>query len=419
MSQLLEKIKGYIRLNWGALFVLAFIVLLIAAAALLSVGLSNEANNIAVYAFYALVTGIVLQIASYLKYGDGNAKDPKIPSSAPIKWRFGRKTLAIVTIVLVTVAGLGSVAYYRPSSTSRTTFATTTHTIGRLSAGISYIISRAGPNNSTQFVIGVNQTGGLAPFNFTVYWSDGFNQSNNVGVFIRSFLSDQVIPNSAEITVTSSDGQTTTLFVNFGQNQTTSKSSSPEITFLATGLPAGLRWSVTLSNITLSSDSNEIVFNFPLGTYNYTISNAYNQNLSEVYVASPLSGIVTSKGTNLIVDVKYSSMSVRIPTNQILILKSFQSFRLPNSSQEFNIIYFNNFPTQFIANIIVLVKSSNVTSLTIAKSNETLSFEVNSTQSAILVINNIAAGQYSLSIYAESLSGIVISRPANYTLAIS
>lgn len=61
--------RSYLKENWGAPFVLAFIALLIASAVLLSGGNSDSANGIAVYAFYALVIGVVLQIASYVKYG--------------------------------------------------------------------------------------------------------------------------------------------------------------------------------------------------------------------------------------------------------------------------------------------------------------------------------------------------------------
>lgn len=65
----------YVGENWGAPFVITFVVLLISSAVLLSLGSSGSANSIAVYAFYALVLGVVLQIASYLKYGEAGAKE--------------------------------------------------------------------------------------------------------------------------------------------------------------------------------------------------------------------------------------------------------------------------------------------------------------------------------------------------------
>jgi len=68
------KIKGYFRENWGAPFILGFMLLLIVAAASLSIGLGVLANEVAIYAYYALVAGVVLQLVCFLKYGerDGN-----------------------------------------------------------------------------------------------------------------------------------------------------------------------------------------------------------------------------------------------------------------------------------------------------------------------------------------------------------
>lgn len=62
-------VMRYFRENWGAPFVLAFILLLATAALILSAGNSGSANDVAVYAFCALVLGVALQIASYVKYG--------------------------------------------------------------------------------------------------------------------------------------------------------------------------------------------------------------------------------------------------------------------------------------------------------------------------------------------------------------
>jgi heme/copper-type cytochrome/quinol oxidase subunit 4 len=62
--------KGYFRENWGAPFILGFIVLLMVAAAFLTVGLVFLADEVAVYAYYALVAGVVLQLVCFLKYGE-------------------------------------------------------------------------------------------------------------------------------------------------------------------------------------------------------------------------------------------------------------------------------------------------------------------------------------------------------------
>lgn len=61
--------KQYLRENWGAPFIITFMILLIICASLLALGNSELANDIAVYAYYFLVAGVILQLASYLKYG--------------------------------------------------------------------------------------------------------------------------------------------------------------------------------------------------------------------------------------------------------------------------------------------------------------------------------------------------------------
>ena len=62
------RAKEYVKENWGSPFIVGFIVLLLTAATLLSLGSSDWAEQIAVYAYSALVIGVVLQLVSYLKY---------------------------------------------------------------------------------------------------------------------------------------------------------------------------------------------------------------------------------------------------------------------------------------------------------------------------------------------------------------
>jgi hypothetical protein len=69
-KKILAKIKGYVRENWGAPFVVAFMLLLVVAAASLAIGLDFLANEVAVYAYFALVAGVVLQLVCFLKYGE-------------------------------------------------------------------------------------------------------------------------------------------------------------------------------------------------------------------------------------------------------------------------------------------------------------------------------------------------------------
>lgn len=62
------KLRLYVRENWGSPFIVGFIVLLLTAAVLLSAGSSYWAEQVAIYAYYALVAGVALQIVCFLKY---------------------------------------------------------------------------------------------------------------------------------------------------------------------------------------------------------------------------------------------------------------------------------------------------------------------------------------------------------------
>ncbi len=67
-NKIMLKVKGYVKENWGSPFIVGFMLLLVVAAVSLSAGLSSLANTVAVYAYYALVAGVFLQLASFLKY---------------------------------------------------------------------------------------------------------------------------------------------------------------------------------------------------------------------------------------------------------------------------------------------------------------------------------------------------------------
>jgi hypothetical protein len=59
--------REYLRENWGAPFVLVFMGLLLTAAVCLVSGLEWWANEVAVYAYYSLVVGVVLQLVCFWK----------------------------------------------------------------------------------------------------------------------------------------------------------------------------------------------------------------------------------------------------------------------------------------------------------------------------------------------------------------
>jgi len=62
METKLNQLKNYFKANPGTPFILAFMILLLSAAALLTTGKPNEADNVANYAFYSLVLGIAIQV---------------------------------------------------------------------------------------------------------------------------------------------------------------------------------------------------------------------------------------------------------------------------------------------------------------------------------------------------------------------
>ena len=67
-NKIMLKVKGYVKENWGSPFIVGFMLFLVVAAVSLSAGLSSLADTVAVYAYYALVAGVFLQLASFLKY---------------------------------------------------------------------------------------------------------------------------------------------------------------------------------------------------------------------------------------------------------------------------------------------------------------------------------------------------------------
>lgn len=62
------RMKRYVKKNWGAPFIVGFMLLLVVAAVSLSSGWASSADAVAVYAYYALVIGVVLQLTCFIKY---------------------------------------------------------------------------------------------------------------------------------------------------------------------------------------------------------------------------------------------------------------------------------------------------------------------------------------------------------------
>jgi hypothetical protein len=62
------NVKRYVRENWGAPFIVAFMVFLVVAAVSMATGLDALADDVALYAYYALIGGVVLQLVCFLKF---------------------------------------------------------------------------------------------------------------------------------------------------------------------------------------------------------------------------------------------------------------------------------------------------------------------------------------------------------------
>ena len=66
-----RRVWGCFRENWGAPFVLGFIVVLVVAAGCLAVGLGWWAEELGVVAYFFLVFGVVLQLVCFWRFGRG------------------------------------------------------------------------------------------------------------------------------------------------------------------------------------------------------------------------------------------------------------------------------------------------------------------------------------------------------------
>lgn len=66
-----HRARAYVRENLGAPFIIAFIVLLAAAAIMSSLNYSHYANLFSEYAYFSILIGVILQVVS-LKAGKRN-----------------------------------------------------------------------------------------------------------------------------------------------------------------------------------------------------------------------------------------------------------------------------------------------------------------------------------------------------------
>jgi hypothetical protein len=210
----LNRARRYFAENWGAPFIVAFILLLVASALELSLGSSDFANSLAVYAFYCLVIGVGLQVASYVRYGEGKGEPPVLkPRRTSIPRMRVPSKLRKMLIVAAAVWILAGTAFvYRTVEPLPPT--TTIHsTTSPLSIRISFARSVNEPDGTVVAAFGVSVSGSTPPYTIDARWSDGLSQSNANGVFSRSFSANQSVIDTAEVVVLDSNGMNATLSV--------------------------------------------------------------------------------------------------------------------------------------------------------------------------------------------------------------
>ena len=89
--------------------------------------------------------------------------------------------------------------------------------------------------------------------------------------------------------------------------------TSYEVVFKESGLPAspvGQLWTVNLSGKISKSNTNEIVFNESIGTYYYNITTSFG------FSPSPASGFVVVSGSNILVNVNFSTVLFNVTFNE-------------------------------------------------------------------------------------------------------
>lgn len=217
-----ERAWRYLRENWGAPLVLAFILLLIVSAVDLGFGLSDSANTMAVYAFYLLSAGVALQIASYVKFGEGTIPESRGPRElGEERGSFGRirgRKVAAFSALAIVIVGTGVGIYLQNVSSE---YVAPVQIYPYLTAGVNFVKLVHEPDNSTIVIFDVSVSGGKQPYNFTVSWPDGITRSSEMATFSRSFDYNQTIPRNAIVKVTSGDKQAVVITVTINSTATT------------------------------------------------------------------------------------------------------------------------------------------------------------------------------------------------------
>lgn len=77
-NKILFYFKGFVRLNWGAPFIVLFILFLMIAGVSSLIGFLSFADSLAIYAYYLLIVGVALQVFCLVKYRKRHDDSPAI-----------------------------------------------------------------------------------------------------------------------------------------------------------------------------------------------------------------------------------------------------------------------------------------------------------------------------------------------------
>jgi hypothetical protein len=216
----MQKLLRYFRRKWGAPFVLAFMLLISTAAVESTLANARAANDIATYAFYSLAIGVVLQIASYSRYGSADEEASATSVQVPTRSMFSartRRVLAILVIIVV-LASVGTTAY----------LFTSTHGFNSLTVTINYVNVIKESAGTVVVAFAATAEGGAPPYNYSAAWPHGVVQESATGTFSRTFA-NQTVPAFVSLTVTSGDGQKVIKSVTIPPSSASSTSSTSSI----------------------------------------------------------------------------------------------------------------------------------------------------------------------------------------------
>jgi len=196
------------------------------------------------------------------------------------------------------------------------------------------------------------------------------------------------------------------------------------VTFVEQGLPAGTNWSILVNGTKYSSTNNLITIKLHNGTYEFHVLNITN------YVAMPNNGIITVKGSNITVEIKFELLmfkvnfiaqglqngtqwGITINGTTRYSTSSNITFYLPNGKYSFTVINLTNYQINPISGTITVNSSSLTITISFTQlypivfkisglpNNSTWSVTINGvtkTSSSDTIVFNLPKGNYNYTI---------------------